>query len=316
MEINNIHFDCTIEEVIEKLQGELRRRNSPLLAKTSPSSGYLMVCCPYHKNGLERHPSAQFRDEDGLFYCHACKETHSLASVISYCLNENGWKWLIRNFLNNSSDSRKVKIDIDREEVKQENQFVDREELKKYNYIHKYILNRGISAEIVKKFNVGYDPSNECITFPNKDLNGNIAFLATRSINTKFFHYPKSTIKPVYGLYEIKREIEQGNQINSIYITESMIDALQIWTWGQYAIALNGLGSKDQLKTLIDFPCREYILATDNDERGKEARKRIKAYLEKYKIIKEISYKSYQDCKDINDMTEEQFTNADIIWEL
>lgn len=308
-------FPCTIEEVVEQLQSELRKRGSPLISKTKYSNGYLLICCPYHKNGLENNPSAQFREDDGLFYCHACKETHSLPDVITHCLHENGWNWLRSTFLNYEVEERDLGLDLDRKpkKVVEKPQFVPKEELNKYRFIHPYITNRGISKEIIRKFDVGYDPSKDCITFPNKDINGNIVFIATRSVSQKVFRYPYGVKKPIYGLYEIEREKKKGITINEIYIVESMIDALSIWSWGKYAVALNGTGAKHQYLDLNSYPCREYILATDNDEAGKEARDNLRKNLS-HKIISELSYKSYGECKDINDMTEEQFKNAEILY--
>ena len=91
-----------------------------------------------------------------------------------------------------------------------------------------------------------------------------------------------------------------------------MIDALSIWSWGKYAIALNGLGSSEQIEMLKSLPFREYILATDNDKRGKQAREKLKKKLNN-KFIKEIDYESYGSCKDINDMTKEQFLESNLI---
>ena len=68
-----------------------------------------------------------------------------------------------------------------------------------------------------------------------------------------------------------------------------------------------------EIKELNELPVRTLILATDNDDAGQKARSFIKKNL-KNKIVKQISYKSYGDCKDINDMTKEQFDNCRIIW--
>ena len=72
-----------------------------------------------------------------------------------------------------------------------------------------------------------------------------------------------------------------------IYICESMIDALTLWSVYKPSVALNGLGTQNQFKQLNELPCRKFILATDNDEAGQKARKRLKEKL-KNKIITEI----------------------------
>ena len=42
-------------------------------------------------------------------------------------------------------------------------------------------------------------------------------------------------------------------------------------------------------------------------------KRKIQKSSKKNKFIKEIDYKSYGNCKDINDMEKEQFLNANII---
>ena len=315
MRINNINFDCTMEEVLEKLQTELRFRGSLLLSSYKKSKGFLMVPCPYHKNGMENKPSAEFAEDGSFFYCFTCKETHSIPDVITHCLHENGWNWLRKNFLSQKIETREIKFDTSRKkEVEKEKiEHVDKKELEKYRYMHEYILNRGISKEVIRKFDIGYDKENDCITFPNKDINGNILFVATRHTKKKRFNIPQGVKKGVYGIYELNREFKKGTKIDELYVVESAIDALQVWTWGKYAVAFSGTGTLSQIKELNKIPVRTLILATDNDDAGKRSREFIKKNL-KNKIVKQVSYKSYGDCKDINDMTKEQFDNAKIIW--
>ena len=57
---------------------------------------------------------------------------------------------------------------------------------------------------------------------------------------------------------------------------------------------------------------RYFILATDNDDAGKKARIKLKANIHN-KFIKELDYADYGTCKDINDMSKDQFLNAKII---
>lgn len=312
MRVENLELNTTTKDILDKLIIDLRAQGSDLFMKGyKDQNEYFMVQCPYHKFGQERHPSAQFRKKDGLFYCFNCKETHSLTSVIYHCLHTNGRRWLLDNFQGETVDDRKVEFNIGKEE-KQLPNYINKEVLKQYRFTHPYMFERKLDIDTIRKFDIGYDKERDCITFPVKDENGNILFIATRNIKNKFFQYPKNIDKPLYGYYEIKREIKKGINIREVYICESMLDALFIWRCGKYAIALNGTGSKYQYDLLKKSEFRIFILATDNDDAGKKARDRFKANI-KNKIIKEIDYNSYKNCKDINDMTEEQFLNAAII---
>ena len=85
-----------------------------------------------------------------------------------------------------------------------------------------------------------------------------------------------------------------------------MIDCCYLWKFNKYAVALNGLGNNLQFKQLRELPCRKLILATDNDEAGQKARKRIRENI-KNKIITEIKLPNNR--KDINDCTEKEIKN-------
>lgn len=312
MRINNIEINTDMKTILDKLLYACRTSGNNYFTKGYKSlNGYYSVQCPYHKMGQERHPSAQFRMTDGLFYCFGCKETHSLPDVITHCLHVNGRAWLLENFDGTSIEERKVEFNLPTKDTKKIT-YVDKNILAKYRFTHPYMFERKLNLDTIRRFDIGYDSENDCITFPNRDPEGNILFIATRSIKTKFFHYPEGVDKPVYGLYEIYREMKKGIEINEVYVCESMLDALAIWSHGKYAIALNGTGSTYQYDIIKKSNLRFLILATDNDDAGKKARERFRKGVTN-KIIKEISYDSYGECKDINDMTKDQFLSSKII---
>lgn len=130
----------------------------------------------------------------------------------------------------------------------------------------------------------GYDDNTKCITFPIRDKNGNCLFIARRSVKGKYFNYPSNAEKPLYGLYELYQLKDFPKEI---YICESMLDALTLWTHKKYAVALNGLGTKNQYEQLNKLPCRKFILATDNDIAGMAARFRLRDNI-KNKLITQI----------------------------
>lgn len=297
-----------------------------------------MVQCPYHANGQEHKPSAGIRKTDGVFHCFACNTTRDLPEVISYCfgyddiLGKEGMKWLVKNFATVRKEERKdVEVDMVRNNTSvqtnkanvldsssgdKRNTFITEEELDSYRFYHEYWTERGITDKhIIELFDLGYDKQTDCITFPVRDENGNCLFVAKRSVVTKWFNYPKDVDKPLYGLYELHHMLLSDvnplyafNEFLTIklYITESMIDAILLWQAGYYAIALNGTGSELQFKQLQKLPCRHYVLATDNDKAGKEARDKIRKHI-KGKLITEIAFPS--NIKDIGECSAEQIKN-------
>ena len=185
---------------------------------------------------------------------------------------------------------------------------VTEEELDSYRVYHPYMWRRRMTPEVIDIFDIGYDEKTQSITFPVRDRSGVCLFVARRSVNTKFFNYPEGVTKPLYGLYELYQLDEFPKQV---IVCESMIDAITCWVYGKYAVALNGLGNSVQMVQLSQMPCRQLVLATDNDEAGRAARKRIRKYV-RGKIITQIVFPEGK--KDINDLTKEEFDSLEEIF--
>jgi len=335
MIINDVQFNCALEDILTELVNQLRANNIPLIAKQRNSGDHIQITCPYHSNGMERKPSAGIRKSDGIFHCFACGEIHTLPEVISHCFGHDedligtwGWTWLLKNFAIVQVEERKdVALDFrrsnmaDKNSIKADkinNNWVTEEELDKYRYTHPYMYKRGLTDEIIELFDIGYDRDMQAITFPVRDIRGNCLFIARRSVKTKFFNYPEGVEKPLYGLYELhkigafeKYEVVKldgsAKGIDELIVCESMLDALSFWTVGKCAVALNGLGNELQFKQLRELPCREIILATDMDERGLAARERIRKNMKNTKIISEYFFPEGR--KDANDCTKEELLN-------
>ena len=335
MIINDVQFNCALEDVLTELVSQLRANNIPLISKQRNSGDHIQITCPYHSNGMERKPSAGIRKSDGVFHCFACGEIHTLPEIISHCFGHDedligtwGWQWLLKNFATVQVEERKdVEIDFrrsnmaDKNSIKADkinNNWVTEEELDKYRYTHPYMYKRGLTDEIIELFDIGYDRDMQAITFPVRDIRGNCLFIARRSVKTKFFNYPEGVEKPLYGLYELElnsyvtkayKQLDGSVKFESGYpkeiiVCESMLDALSFWTVGKCAVALNGLGNELQFKQLRELPCREIILATDMDERGLAARERIRKNMKNTKIISEYFFPEGR--KDENDCTKEE----------
>lgn len=321
MIINDVQFNCALEDVLTELVSQLRANNIPLISKQRNSGDHIQIICPYHSNGMERKPSAGIRKSDGVFHCFACGEIHTLPEIISHCFGHDedligtwGWQWLLKNFATVQVEERKdVEIDFrrsnmaDKNSIKADkinNNWVTEEELDKYRYIHPYILKRGVSEKIVELFDIGWDAKTDCITFPNLDKYGNCLFVAKRSVKQKFFQYPKDVQKELYGIYQLYQLHPFPSEV---YVCESMIDCLYLWTFDIPACAMNGLGNEIQFKQLRELPCRVLILATDSDKAGLRARERIRMNMQNTKIIKEVVLPKGR--KDINECTPNEIQN-------
>lgn len=311
MLIDNILITTDLVTILTELRNQLNAQGINFLNTIKNTPDNVMVSCPYHKNGQERKPSAGIRKSDGMFNCFACGEVHSLQEVISYCLGytndiigKHGLQWLIDNFASLTVEDRPdIPLNLVRQKENKLIEYVPETELEKYRFYHNYMYKRKLTDKIIDMFDIGYDKDTDCITFPVRDKTGGTLFIARRSVYGKYFNYPCGVLKPVYGVYELYQQQEFPSEV---IITESMLDALVCWCWGKYAVALNGTGSKEQFAELNKLPCRKFILATDNDSAGRQARVKIRNNL-KNKIITEYIIPNGK--KDLNDLTEEEFKN-------
>lgn len=310
MIIDDIVIDADLSDILKTLRTELATKNINVFSVTKPAGDNIQTICPFHKHGQERKPSFGINVNTGACNCFTCGWKGYLPYLIE-CLygrydNDFGKNWLIRNF-NSISVSSRPGIKLPNRNVKLDTTIkcVPESELEQYRYTHKYLYDRGLSNYIIDKFDVGYDKNTDCITFPVKDLDGNVVFVARRSVKSKFFNYPTGVDKPVYGAYLFK-----DGKYKECYITESFFNCLTLWKFGLPSVALMGTGTKTQYEILNKLPVREYILALDPDTAGQNGTKKLRDTLCSNHLIKEIQY---IDDKDINELQEE-FLNLKKIW--
>ena len=282
--------------------------------------------CPFHKNGQERKPSFGVNGEIDKCHCFACGWSGTIEEMISelYGYQDEGKfgkRWLIKRFntveietrpnimegfnaRNNRLNDRNINRLDNVNNNPGDNTYISDEELDKYRYIHPYMYKRGLTDEIIERFDIGYDREREEITFPVRDIEGRCVFIAGRSVKSKFFRLPKGKDKPVYQGYRFI-----SGDYKKAYITESFLNCLTCWKYDKPAMAMIGTGNQKQYEILNKLPVREYILAFDPDEAGRKATERFRKNVHG-KIIKELVY---TDNRDINDLQEE-FLNCKIIF--
>jgi DNA primase len=322
MIINGIQFDVELMDILTELKSQLAENGVERFYKMFDSGDDIMVCCPYHKDGQERRPSAGIRKSDGLLHCLACGTTVGLDEMIANCFGRTdpiwGFRWLIQNFAIVKVENRKeITYDISREHtpIEKHADFVPDEELDIYRYTHPYLYQRGLTDEIIERFDLGYDRKTDSITFPIRQWHdsdfGKTLFIARRSIKTKRFDLPKDMEKPLYGLYEILFDLQireladsRHHQAEEIYVCEGLFDMLRLWCNRKYAVAGFGcLYSDYQIKLLAEVPTRKLVLAFDADKAGRDGAERVRQKI-KNKIITEVILPPGR--KDIGECTDEE----------
>lgn len=263
------------KKFIEDLSGVFKFRNLDY----DRVKGMVFLCCPFHNNGLERTPSANFSlvntsrgAKEGDFYCFGCKTKGHISSILVKLFGD---KTVAKNWVERMYGNLKGLIEEKREHrrIEIENEVVEEEQKfeldeRAYEYETTYYSKRGISDDLVKRFKLGYldspDESKRRVYMPVFNAAGEVVFFQTRNIHSKSFYLPKGAKKVLWA----------GNEITGpeVVVCESIFNALTCWKNGFQAVATFGTGDEQIYEQLLKLPCRHYILAQDNDEAGNKGR--------------------------------------------
>lgn len=300
--VNNKLITADIIDVLEQLR---RDTGGKYFKKIVVKGDNIQCTCPSHKDGQENKPSCSIYNSDegeterGWVHCFACGYNVPLYKMIADIFNEDeefGKQWLINRFSTTIYSKPFYLEPLTKEDNKS---YHSEAELEQYKYHTNYWATRGISDEVVNRFDLGFDVQQNMVVFPIRDLSGKVAMITKRSVTSKYFYIEEARSKPVYLLYDIIK-----NNIDKVYVVESQINALTLWTWGYPAIALIGTGAEEQYKILRRSGIREYILCFDGDVAGDSGRRRFIKNMSDEILI---SVKELPRGKDVNDLTKEQF---------
>lgn len=158
-----------------------------------------------------------------------------------------------------------------------------------------YFEKRGLTADTIKKFCLGYDTYRQAVVIP---YSSKLEYYQTRSIIDKKFYKPKvedAGAEPIYNASRLEKLTQP------VFVVESPICAMSIEQCGGSAIALCGVGNTRKLMSLLDKKYKGIlILALDNDDAGRKATTELASYL----FENNIKYKAVNVAKDLKDPNE------------
>ena len=279
IKFENKFYGIEVHELLSLINSE----NLSLFKDINTTGKDIMTNCPFH--GADNKPSFGLRKSDGLSHCFTCGYKNNIEGLIK----DLGFEYL---FDTREQVEEKRKIDLPKKNkghIKEiTNPYKENKTL--------YWKRRGITKEIKDLFELGYDIKTKDVTFPMKNLSGNIMGFIRRNTLEKKFHVDRGMDKLLYGMYELRLT---NYERFDIIIVESNVDALYLWSLGYPALALNGTGSYTQYDLISKMGFRVIYLMLDNDEFGKKGIDRMikNVPTQKFKIV------SYPDgVKDANDM--------------
>lgn len=284
--LSNISY-AKLMQIIKEVQ-----KNTKYFKRIKETTDNILVSCPYHKGGLENKPSCGIHVKDLVYHCFSCGAAGSFFDMMQDIYIPIEETQLI-------STREESKVEVPDREVRTLHK--KKPEVVQFDYtvgLTKYLQNRKLTHEVCEEYLVGY--KDDLVVFPVRNIHGDIIFYVTRNVYKKEYTLSKDD-KPIFGLYEL---FKRQKNPSYCFIVESPINALTLRVWGFNAVALMGLGSKEQLKELFDLPIREFILCFDGDEYGRRATQRFKETL----LNKYVRPVYIYEGKDVNDLSREEFS--------
>jgi len=273
------------------------------------SGNGIAVPCPDHSDGQEKHFSCflNLKNDDipYLFYhCFTCSAKGSFAKFVGHCFNKDeqfGEDWLIANYASDYVKHDLILPKISLQQDIKDDKILNESILDQFESYHPYMTKRKLSDDVIKKFDIKYDPKTRCIVFPVRDIKGNLRFLTRRSVDTKYFHIDDfANKKYIYLLDNVVK-----NNLNEVFVCESQLNALTLESWGYNAIALLGAGtSNEQMDELNKVNVRHWILCYDGDSAGERGEKRFLSKIRKDVFVDVLKLPKG---KDVNDLEKEEF---------
>lgn len=234
----------------------------------------------------DKNPSMSYDKDKNIVHCFSCNSSYDIISL-----------YAIQNNLDNNTDFKKIVEDLalkykisvkqnnTNKKIKRETQAPKKEDFTKYiNKCKKdidktdYLLKRGLSEKIIKKYNIGYDVANNMVVLPISKT----CYLGRHTDDTKGFkHYkPKGTTNEIFnGEY-----LKDSNFKTIIWVCESIIDALSLEEINEdiKATSLNSINNASQLvqEAKDNNFNGVFMLAFDTDYNGIKASKELQEDLE------------------------------------
>lgn len=264
----------------------------------------LQSCSPFRD---DVKPSFAINLENGLWIDSGADVDHmkkgNIISFLAFANNqtfEEVEDYLLDKYSIDYSDVSKLELKINLGSGQKETiKYLDENFDYKYS---KYLDEvRGINKDIqemFKTFECIKDGKN-VVGMAWRDKTGKLLNIKYRCIDNKFFFYEEHgepIKKHLFGLDKVLKV-----KPSEVWIVESEIDALYLWSCGLYAVALGRASfNEEQLKLIKKIGADNIVVATDNDPVGIAVKKALIKELLPHFNVSEFMFED--GIKDVNDI--------------
>lgn len=262
------------------------------------------ACSPFRN---ETHPSFAVNLETGLWIDSGASNVDdgfykgNFVSLLSWLREETSEEtidYLVEKYAPYNVDVETLVLDLDLTLEEKPPRVFEKGEYEHLIQSTDYLKGRGVVDKVQEKLQTGYDKKYNAVALPWHNKDGEVVNIKFRSLKNKYFWYADGqAIKHhLYGLFLVRR---LGK--DTVYIVESEIDALYLWSNGFAAVALGRAGLSDSQKSLLlNSGIKTLVICTDNDKAGRRAGLQIIAELGGLIDIRTIDFPD--GVKDVNEI--------------
>lgn len=303
------------------IEDVLRELAPHALVEATFSTNFVMVRCPFHGGGVERTPSCSVSRVKPVFFCHACltggsvkkflrqlgapKETANAAvAKINYDYSEYGDGKSSHSIFTGRNPYRGKFI-------------LDDDILDGWRLRPETLYRAGFKERTLRHFEVGVDHVMARITFPLRNLYGDLVGVSGRTmvkgVEPRYKIYSATDlarfgVSPQYTTTSIKGAVLWHahltfpicfRETSPIVVVEGFKAAMWVWQAGIHnVVALVGAHLTKLQAELLARTASEVTLFLDNNEAGREGTHSAAAHLVSKNIVKVATYPDLREQPD------------------
>lgn len=267
----------------------------------------IMAVCPFHtKNGApEREPSFCMSLSSGLWICFSCKSKGNLETLlrdvgVPGSVIQTQYRYVIEE----AAQHRPPRFDPLRPQVLSEDPLPEGL-LGLFDQCPIALLDEGFDPNVLASFDVGFDDAHHRITYPLRDIKGNLIGISGRTVideNPRYKVYDveyelwglsrRDTKKGLilWNAHRIYKEVFNRNDV-SVVLVEGFKACMWLAQAGfTHTVALLGSYMSDPQRWVLERLGATVYIMLDNDEAGRTATRTIAAKLSRSLPVRIAQY--------------------------
>jgi len=259
----------------------------------------VMIQCPFHGGGEEKTPSCSVSLESPVFFCHACQESGHISRLLrTFGLGNDGVQAVLQStgldkpYTVQSRRGRLAARVGSHINALRGPFILDEDLLDDYRHAPRALMRSGFEKQTLRHFEVGYDSTNMRITFPLRNIYGELVGISGRALldiqEQKYRIYDQELkrrtgfrVPDEYTMEDVKDSImwhahvvrpffySSEPQDESLVLTEGFKACMWVWQSGwRSVVALIGMYMSDMHTEILASSVQDVVLFLDNNEAG------------------------------------------------